>query len=196
LAGRLLSHRVLSANSPEANAIDLRNNVLRVAEPEFVFRLAHALPARSPGNAPYTQEEVMLAVDSLHLAIEIPDTRLADFVHAGTASLIADFACAAWWVLGPAVASTWRTLDLSQHEVVAYKNGRIAATGSGANVLGDPRSALTWIANELAAYEGGLKAGDYVTTGTSVVPVPIMAGDTLTMDFGALGRICANCAAF
>lgn len=79
---------------------------------------------------------------------------------------------------------------------MAYKNGRIAATGSGANVLGDPRSALTWIANELAAYEGGLKAGDYVTTGTSVVPVPIMAGDTLTMDFGALGRICANCAAF
>ena len=68
------------------------------------------------------------------------------------------------------------------------------AAGSGANVLGDPRIALTWIANELCRYGTGLQAGEYVTTGTCVVPVPITHGDTLLMDFGVLGKISAACA--
>jgi len=194
LAGRLLATKVLVAGCNEANCIDLKSNILRVAEPEFVFRMAQSLPPRHLTNSPYSQDEVMRAVDSLHLAIEIPDTRLNDYMNAGAASLIADFACAAWWVVGPPVSTPWSRMDLSQHAVVAHKNGREVATGSGANVLGDPRIALTWIANELATFESGLKAGDYVTTGTSVVPVPIEPGDTLMMDFGVLGRVSAGCA--
>ena len=192
LAGRLLAQQVLTAGANEANRIGLQNNILRVAEPEFVFRMARPLPRRDVMRNPYSQDEVMPAVDGLHLAIEIPDTRLSDYVNAGAASLIADFACAAWWVVGPVVTATWREIDLSRHAVTANKNGREVATGSGANVLGDPRIALTWIGNELATHESGLKAGDYVTTGTSVVPVPIEPGDMVMMDFGVLGCISAG----
>ena len=193
LAGRLLANTVFAEGSTAAANINLKTNILRVAEPEIVFRMARALPP--PANeSNYTVNEVMAAVATLHLAIEIPDSRYADFLTVGAPSMIADMACAALWVVGPATSAAWRDIDLSQHEVVAHKNGTVAAKGSGANVLGDPRIALTWIANELCTYGTGLQAGDYVTTGTCVVPVPITYGDTLRMDFGVLGNIAAACA--
>ena len=51
---------------------------------------------------PYTVQQVLDAVDTLHPAIEIPDSRFADFVSAGAAQIIADNACAHLFVLGPA----------------------------------------------------------------------------------------------
>jgi 2-keto-4-pentenoate hydratase len=66
-------------------------------------------------------------------------------------------------------------------------NGKPVATGSGGNVLGDPRVALTWIANELSTYAGGIAAGQFVTTGTCVIPPAVMPGDVFTADFGDLG---------
>ena len=193
LAGRLLANTVFAEGSAAANAMNLKHNLLRVAEPEIVFRMAQPLPPLGNG-ASYAVAEVMAAADTLHLAIEIPDTRYTDFLNVGAPSMIADMACAALWVVGPAATAAWRDIDLSHHEVVAHKNGSFAAKGSGANVLGDPRIALTWIANELCAYGAGLRAGDYVTTGTCVVPVPVTHGDTLRMDFGVLGSIAAGCA--
>ena len=193
LAGRLLANTVFAEGSTAANALNLKNNILKVAEPEIVFCMAHPLPPRAHSRA-YSIDEVIRAVDTLHLAIEVPDTRFSDFLSVGAPSLIADLACAALWVVGPAVTAPWREMDLSRHEVAAYKNGALVATGSGANVLGDPRLALAWIANELCTFGAGLLAGDYVTTGTCVVPVPITHGDTLLMNFGVLGTVASACA--
>jgi 2-keto-4-pentenoate hydratase len=189
LAGRLLADRVFTASTEAANSIDLRSNLLRVVEAEFTFRMARALPRRDTLVAAYSVDEVMSAVASLHLAIEIPDCRLRDYVDVGTPSLIADLACASWWIVGDAVAVDWRSIDLAAHKVTAHKNGAVAAEGMGSNVLGDPRVALTWLANELCTYGSGLAAGDYVTTGTCVVPVPCAPGDAFAMDFGVLGTI-------
>jgi len=191
LAGRLLESRVFAAGSEAANAIDLRGNLLRVAEAEFAFRMAYALPPRAHGQ-PYVVDEVMAAVDGLHLAIEVPDTRFNDFATVGAPTLIADLACASWWVVGSAVTVDWRSVDLAAHRVSARRGQQVVAEGVGANVLGDPRIALTWLANELCTYGDGLAAGDFVTTGTCVVPVPCAPGDALTMDFGALGTIAVS----
>ncbi len=189
MVGRLLADRVFAAGAVAANSIDLTRNLLRVVEAEFTFRMARALPVRDAAAGAYTVDEVMLAVDTLYLAIEIPDCRFTDFIRVGAPSLIADLACASWWVVGDAVVVDWRVIDLAAHRVTAYKNGAIAAEGVGSNVLGDPRVALTWLANELCVYGNGLLAGDYVTTGTCVVPVPCAPGDSFTMDFGVLGTI-------
>jgi 2-keto-4-pentenoate hydratase len=59
----------------------------------------------------------------------------------------------------------------------------------GANVLGDPRLALTWLANELPTMGATLATGHIVTTGTCVVPMDIQARDTVRMDFGVLGEV-------
>ena len=61
--------------------------------------------------------------------------------------------------------------------------------GHGKNVLGDPRIALAWLANELRELGVTLKAGEVVTTGTCHPPLPIQSGDRFEADFGALGKV-------
>ncbi len=182
LAGRLLAGRVFDGG---AN-VSLGATLMRVGEAEFAFRFAKSLPKRAE---PYAIEEVLAAVESLSPAIEIPDSRYYDFARVGAAQLIADNACACWFVLGAATEANWRERDLSHHDVAVYKNGSLEANGSGANVLGDPRLALTWIANELRVFGEGLRMGEVVTTGTCITPVPIAPGDRLWADFRAFGTI-------
>lgn len=185
LAGRLLAGRLLAPGA----SVSLASNQMRVVEAEFAFRMAADLPPRA---AAYSQAEVLAAVASLHPAIEIPDSRYTDFLSAGAPQLIADFACACWLVVGDAMPSLWRSLDLAAHAVQVRCGGAVAANGQGANVLGDPRIALTWIANELSRYGPGLKAGDLITTGTCVAPVPVSAGDAVVADYGELGSLAAR----
>jgi 2-keto-4-pentenoate hydratase len=182
IGGRLLQGRVLG----EGAAISLDRNLMRVAEAEFAFMLGRDLPRRERA---YEIDEVMTAVSALHLAIEVPDSRYEDFTVVGAPQLIADDACACWFILGREVTANWRASDLSQHPVAGHKNGAIASSGSGANVLGDPRLALTWMANEMRQFGDGLEAGQFVTTGTCIVPIPIAPGDEVRMDFGAFGTV-------
>ena len=180
LAGPLLADRVLR----DGATVSLEGNIMLVAEAEFAFTCARALPKR---DNPYTKDEVLDAVEALHPAIEVPNSRYNDFVTVGAPQLIADTACADWFVLGEPTRAEWRSRDLVTHTVAAYRNGEKVATGTGANVLGDPRVALTWLVNELRTYGGGIAAGQFVTTGTCVVPVPIQRGDEIRMDFGDFG---------
>ncbi len=70
-----------------------------------------------------------------------------------------------------------------------HRNGTIARTGTGANVLGNPWTALTWLANELSRYGIGLLASEIVTTGTCIVPLDIAPGDRLVADCGDFGCV-------
>lgn len=180
LAGPLLANRVLA----DGAAVPLDGNIMMVAEAEFAFKFARALPRR---ENPYTQDEVLGAVESLHPAIEVPDSRYNDFATVGAPQLIADTACADYFVLGAPTAADWRSRDLASHSVAAFRNGEKVASGSGANVLGDPRIALAWLVNELRTYADGIRAGQFVTTGTCVIPVPIQRGDKVRVDFGEFG---------
>jgi 2-keto-4-pentenoate hydratase len=182
MAGRLLAERRV----PDGGSTPLGNNLMRVAEMEFAFGMAHDLVPRAQA---WAQDEVMAAVATLHPAIEIPDSRYNDFVTAGEAQLIADNACAHRYVIGPANRFDWRTLDLVAHKVRAFRNEVVAEDGIGANVLGDPRIALTWLANELSRLGLTLKAGQVVMTGTCVKPLAIASGDRIMGDFGALGSV-------
>jgi len=188
LAGRVLAERVHA----DGAALSMVGNRMAVAEAEFVFRMARDLVPRA---AAYGRDEAMAAVADLYLGIEVPNSRFADFVGAGEAQLIADCACAHDFVLGPKVTLPWRSLDLSAHAVQTRVTGATRSytrDGVGANVLGDPRTALVWLVNELSMLGVTLAAGQFVTTGTCVVPLEIAAGDTVEADFGALGRMSAS----
>jgi len=182
LAGRLLNGRVLKSGA----MISLAGNQMRVAEAEFAFRFRRDLSKR---KQPYSMDEVLNAVASLHTAIEVPDSRFEDYTVVGAPQLIADNACACWFVLGPPAEVNWREFDLSEHKVEGYRNLKHASSGSGANVLGDPRIALTWVANELIEFGDELVAGQIVTTGTCITPIPVAPGDQVRIDFGALGSV-------
>jgi 2-keto-4-pentenoate hydratase len=182
LAGRLLNERVLENGS----TISLTGNLMRVAEAEFAFRFGRNLGKR---NQPYAMDEVLDAVEALHPAIEVPDSRFEDYTVVGAPQLIADNACACWFILGMRTQANWREFDLAQHKVVGYRNFEPVSSGSGANVLGDPRIALTWIANEVSQFGDGLRAGQIVTTGTCITPIAVDPGDRVRMDFGVFGTV-------
>ena len=181
LAGRILADTVIA----DGGTASMRGNEMRVGEAEFAFRLARNLP---PRPNPYSLQEVLGAVDTLHPAIEIPDSRFSDFVSAGEAQLIADNACAHLFVLGDPTSADWRTRDLIEERPVITLRGR-QHIGHGKNVLGDPRMALAWCANELRALGITLREGEIVTTGACCTPLPIQAGDLFAADFGVLGTV-------
>lgn len=186
LAGRLLSGQVFDSGA----AIPSAGNRMRVAEPEFAFVMAEDL---KPQTEPYAQLHVMAAVASLHPAIEVPDSRLDPFIAAGEAQLLADNACARHFILGPAAPDAWRELDLSSYPVHARVDHgntlRYTRDGTGGNVLGDPRTALTWLANRLSSLGITLHKGQVVTTGTCMVPLQLQPGDSVSADYGSLGRV-------
>lgn len=181
MAGRILSHTLIA----DGGTASMAGNEMRVAEPEFAFRMARDLP---PRESAYGVQEVLDAVGTLHPAIEIPDSRFANFVSAGEAQIIADNACAHLFVLGEAAGVNWRAIDLVEERPVIAMRGR-RFIGHGRNVLGDPRIALAWCANELRALGITLRAGEVVTTGTCHPPLPIEAGDHVAADFGVLGKV-------
>ena len=182
MAGRLLAEQIVE----DGSEIALDSNLMRAAEAEFAFRMARDLP---PRQTPYTAAEAMAAVESLHPAIEVPDSRFEDFVAAGEAQLVADDACAHLFVLGPAAPASWRAVDLAKHRATCRIEGGIEREGGGANVLGDPRVALAWLVNELSRQGATLKAGQVVTTGACVQPLDVKPGDVVRADFGALGQV-------
>lgn len=182
IAGRLLAEMVYR----DGSAVPLGANRMRVAEAEFAFRMGRDLP---PRQTPYEVSEVLAAVAELHLAIEIPDSRYTNFVTVGAPQLIADNACAHQFVLGPKAPEVWRELDLASHRVVGKVGERLSRDGIGSNVLGDPRVALTWLANELSNIGVTLAADQVVTTGTCLVPLEIQPNDTVSIDFGVLGQV-------
>ena len=185
LAGRLLAEQVRTSGA----VLSLAGNRMRVAEGEFAFRMACDLPPRA---APYSRDEVIAAIGTLHPAIEVPDSRFAPFEAAGTAQLIADNACTDYFVFGDAAPDTWRGLDLVKHAVTAQIAGGARFDGTGANVLGDPLLALTWIANELSGISVTLKQHQVVTTGTCFKPFAVAPGDAVTVDFGLIGQVAVS----
>ena len=189
LAGRLLASRCL----PDGATVSMRGNVMHVIEAEFAFRMGADVLAQ--GASPLTVQQVMAQVADLHLAIEIPNSRYQDFVTAGEAQLIADFACASHMVLGAALTTDWRSVDLVAQTVQVSRGGEVVALGKGSNALGDPRVALTWLANELISHGLHLQAGDVVITGTCVVPVPVVVGQYLTAQYPGLGEVSVAIAA-
>jgi len=185
LAGRLLRERMLA----DGAALPLGHCRMRVIEAEFAFRMGRTLV---PRGTLYSIDEVRDAVAALHLAIEIQDSRYEVFTKVGASQLIADNGCAHWFVLGPEAPARWRGLDLAAHKVIASIAGGESRDGVGANVLGGPLIALTWIANELSSIGAPLAQDQVVITGTCIAPLPVAVGNRVTVDFGALGRVSVN----
>lgn len=186
LAGPVFESRVQG----DGAAVDLAQSGMRVAECEIVFRMGRTL---APRGAAYTRAEVLAAVDALHPGIEAPDSRFSAFERAGEAQLIADGACCNDMLVGAPVVPDAAAIDVLPSLVVRARlsDGR-TPEGVGANVLGDPVEALVWLANELTATGRVLQAGQFVTTGACVPPIPVLPGHRIEADFGWIGRIGAS----
>lgn len=182
LAGPVFQRHVMGPGA----VVSLARNGMKVAECEVVFRMARTLV---PREQPYTRDEVLAAVQSLHPGIEVPDSRFRQFEKAGEAQLIADCACCNDMLVGPAVVPDARVHELPDLRVQAKVSDGRTPEGLGRNVLGDPVQALVWLVNELASTGRTLAGGQFVTTGACVPPIPVLPGQQVEADFGWIGRI-------
>ncbi len=186
LAGPVFASRVVG----DGASVSLATNRMRVAECEVVFHFGRTLAPRAQG---YTRAEVLAAVDTVHPGLEVPDSRFAQFEHAGEAQLIADCACTCDMVLGaPVVPEAAQLEALPGLRVQARVSDGRTPEGLGRNVLGDPVEALVWFVNEIGAVGQDVQAGQFVTTGACVAPIPVTPGLRVEADFGWLGRIAAQ----
>ena len=164
--------------------LSMRGNHMAVAEAEFAFVLNRDIPPRSK---PYEWNEILDAIGQLLPSLELPDSRFKDFKDIGAAGLIADCACARDCVLGAPTKEDWRSVDLNECPVQLRINGDVVTQGTGADALGDPRKAMTWLVNRLSTRNIPLRSGQFVTTGVCGKPMPIIAGDHVVADLGRFG---------
>lgn len=179
--GLLLSPFVL----PSAAELSCDLGFMRMIEAEVAFHLGADLP---PRDRPYAAGDMRAAIALAMPAIEVVDSRYVDWTTIGALHLIADNGSTGYWVHGAEVTDL-TAIDFTNHPVIVTRNGTPAETGNTANVLGNPLNVLAWLANHLAAYDLPLRAGDLVTTGTTIAVNPAERGDEVVADFGPIGKV-------
>ena len=178
-SGRLLA----SALRPSPATLAVPARLQPVIEVEFAFTLGADLP---PRGHDYTRAEVGAVIATVHPAIELVTSRLADWTHQPIFDLIADNGTDGALIAGAGVAD-WRHLDLATLTAHLRVNGRELRSGSGANALGDPLLAMTWLANHRSQAGDGLHAGHIHNTGSVTAMHFASAGEHCIADFGPLG---------
>jgi 2-keto-4-pentenoate hydratase len=150
-------------------------------ETEIAVRLGADLPRGGD------RDTVAAAVESCMVAIELIEDLRYDYKRLDAAALVAGNAWNAGIVLGEKVAD-WRRLDLAALTGRLRINGQEVGQGSGADVMGHPFNALSWLANKLAADGTPLRRGMIVMTGSIVATKYPEAGDDCEIDIDGLGR--------
>lgn len=155
-------------------------------EGEFALRFGRDLPARA---TPYQEEEVLDALDAVAPGLEIVGSRrVGGLFGQGRLLVNADFGANIGFAHG-AWITDWRRHDLPAAGVHLLVNGKPVAEGTGALALGSPLNVAVWLANNLSQRGIGIRAGEFVTTGTCTGVKPVRAGDSVTVDFGPLGKL-------
>ena len=151
------------------------------AEAEIAFVLGKDLP--DPHTTPAMVAE---AVATVHAAIEIVDSRIADW-KITFADTVADNGSSAFFVLADA-GLPLAGLDLEGAAMEMTVNGQTASTGIGAAALGNPLNAAAWLAQTLASRGEPLKAGDILLAGALGPMVTLNPGDHVRAIVGGLGE--------
>jgi 2-keto-4-pentenoate hydratase len=149
-------------------------------EAEIALRFGKRLPRRVAGC---TRAEILDAIGSVHVAMELVDTRLADAEAAGPHWRLADNLLNGALVLGDAIPH-WRELDWNGQGAQVWLDGTATGEAGGRPPLGDIFHCLPW----WLVHAGGAEPGDIVTTGAWSGMHPAGQATDLAVTFAGLGR--------
>ncbi|MCV7199939.1 2-keto-4-pentenoate hydratase [Mycobacterium angelicum] len=176
--GHLLDEMQVFEDTP----VKAANYLYPRVEVEVAFILAGDLP-----GAGCTEEDVLAATEALVPSIELIDTRITDWKIA-LCDTIADNASSAGFVLGQARVSP-ADIDVKAIEATLTRNGEVIAEGRSDAVLGNPVTAVAWLARKVESFGVRLKAGDVVLPGSCTRAIDARAGDEFVADFTGLGAV-------
>jgi 2-keto-4-pentenoate hydratase len=161
--------------------IDTTELIAPMVEPEIAFRLASDL--RGPG---VTLDDVLAAAATVAPCLEIIDSRIVDW-QIRFVDTVADNGSSARCVIGAEVPFDGR--DLAAETVVLLEDGAELMSATGEAALGHPANAVAWLANSLGDLGRGLRAGEWVLSGSLTSAARIVAGTHYTASFGTIGRV-------
>lgn len=158
----------------------------RGIEAEIAFLVGKDLPPR-PGQ-PYTRDEALDAMASCHPALEVLETAFTDPTVQPREAMLADLQMHGGFIYGPAFAG-WRSVDFSQEKVTLIVDSVVRAERTGSNTSGDLLKLLPWLANEGAARTGGLRKGQWITTGSWTGNTVVFQHSGVSALFGTVGEV-------
>ncbi|MGB5078271.1 MAG: fumarylacetoacetate hydrolase family protein [Sphingorhabdus sp.] len=152
------------------------------AEAEIAFVLGADLC--DPDTTP---EMVGAAVATVHAALEIVDSRIADWQIA-FADTVADNGSSAFFVISEQ-GKPLDGLDIYSAGMVMEINSQIVSLGAGAAALGHPLNAAAWLASTLAQRGEPLHKGDILLAGALGPMVTMTPGDHVRAIVGGIGEV-------
>ncbi|MCK9553988.1 fumarylacetoacetate hydrolase family protein [Aquamicrobium sp.] len=158
----------------------------RLIQPKAEAEVALIIGADLPAGT-VTRDQVEAAVAGVAAAIEIVDSRIADW-KITFADTVADNGSSAMFVLGKD-RKPLAGLDLWTCGMALEVNGSVASLGAGVACLGHPLNAATWLANTLAERGEPLRKGDVVLTGALGPMAALQPGDSVKATIGGLGSV-------
>lgn len=151
-------------------------------EVEVGFILADDLPGEG-----CTEDDVLAATAAYAPSIELIDTRITDW-KIKLCDTIADNASSAGWVLGTERVLP-KDIDICNIDAVLTRNGDVVAKGRSDAVLGNPVTAVAWLARKVDQFGVRLKAGDLVLPGSCTPAIDARPGDDFVARFDGLGSV-------
>lgn len=158
----------------------------RYLYPRVEVEVGFILNADLPG-AGCTEDDVLAATEALVPSIELIDTRITDW-KIELCDTIADNASSAGFVLGEARVSP-RDIDVKGIDAVLRCNGEVVAEGRTDAVLGNPVTAVAWLARKVDGFGVRLRKGDVVLPGSCTRAIDAHPGDAFVADFVGLGSV-------
>jgi 2-keto-4-pentenoate hydratase len=171
-------HLLRSPASVQASSLQMIG-----VEAEVAFRFAKDLPPR--GRA-YSEKSIAAAIGEVIVAIELCDTRLANWKDTSGLWKLADFQNNAALVTGSGTRD-WQKIDFTQQEV-EFRIGKRIAKAKGGHSFGNPFRLLPWLVKHAAQRGMGLHAGDVVTTGAWTGLEIALPGDEVVAVFPGIGE--------
>jgi len=159
---------------------------LRGLEAEISFLIGNDLPLR---ETPYTREEIVAAIESCHPAIEELEAGVTDPLKVARFTMIGDLQMHGGFVHGPAIEN-WQQIDLAKESVSLAVDGAVRVERTASNPAGtDLLRLVLYLANEGASRTGGLKRGDWITTGSWTGATFGSAGSQVNVRFSTAGSV-------
>jgi 2-keto-4-pentenoate hydratase len=169
---------------PEDTPLEASRFFHPLIEIEIAFVMKSAL--KGPGILPV---DVLRATDFVVPAIEVVDFRVGPAPGMTVVDTVADLAACGAAVIGSNPCRL-KDIDLRRVHGQMIINGKVEQEGYASAVLGNPVTAVAWLANKLGEFGITFEAGQTILTGSFVRAMPVKAGDEVVARFDSgLGEV-------
>jgi 2-keto-4-pentenoate hydratase len=158
----------------------------RYCYPRVEVEVAFVLGADLPGEG-CTEADVLAATEAVAPSIELIDSRIVDW-KISLPDTIADNASSAGFVLG-ANRTSPSDVDIQAIDATLWRNEEQVAKGRSDAVLGNPVTAVAWLAGKVAGFGVRLRAGHVIMPGSCTRAIDARPGDVFRAEFTGLGEV-------